>query len=135
MVLIQKLRKSLNIQKFPARPIPRLQQQRALALLLRILRPHENGLVPPKQNWPFLVEGEREDQIESQDVLQMVYLMSGGLLEQLLSAERLVQIARQEALSAEALSLENVMEEVIESIFLPGLTKAAAGKRLSPQAG
>ncbi|CAJ1339558.1 unnamed protein product, partial [Effrenium voratum] len=42
-----------------ARPAPRMLQQRALALLLRVLRPSASGLLPPEENFPLLVEGAR----------------------------------------------------------------------------
>eukprot|EP00434_Breviolum_minutum_P041186 symbB.v1.2.036635.t2/scaffold5215.1/size29738/4 len=107
---------------FSTRPIDRLQQQRALALLLRILR--------------FLVEGEDVDSVRSVDISRLSHQMTGDLIRQLLKPKRLLQIYRQQLLSKkgqEVLSVDDILNELLVTILEPGLTRAAAGRRLSPQ--
>jgi len=121
---------------FSTRPIDRLQQQRALALLLRILRPFDNGLTPPEKNLRFLVEGEDVDSVRSVDISRLSHQMTGDLIRQLLKPKRLLQIYRQQLLSKkgqEVLSVDDILNELLVTILEPGLTRAAAGRRLSPQ--
>lgn len=122
-------------KSFSARPIDPLQQQRALALLLRILRPSDNGLTPPEENLPFLVEGEEADDVTSVDISNLVHQMTGDLLRKLLRPKRMLQVYRQQLLSKgpQVFGLDDLLNELLVTLLEPGLTRAASRKSLLPQ--
>jgi len=90
----------------PNRPaltaVPAVTQRRALRLLLQVLRPEKNGLLPPKEHLPFLVGGqgfaESDGHVSRLDLGRRVRLMAHGLVAEALSVRRVEQIYATESL-------------------------------------
>jgi len=119
-------------------PISRALQQRALALLFRLLRPKASGLLPPQDNLPYLVEGSAShDHVRSVDVSSIVHDVAGNVLESLLGAKRLLQIYRQQHLEgaqqSDVLSLDDMLRDLVGNILEPGLKAAGHGQDLDAQ--
>mmetsp|Transcript_60559 Transcript_60559/g.144295 ORF Transcript_60559/g.144295 Transcript_60559/m.144295 type:complete len:1100 (-) Transcript_60559:178-3477(-) len=119
-------------------PISRALQQRALALIFRLLRPKASGLLPPQDNLPYLVEGSAShDHVRSVDVSSIVHDVAGNLLESLLGSKRLLQIYRQQHLEgaqqSDVLSLDDMLRDLVGNILEPGLKAAGHGQDLDAQ--
>ncbi|CAE7233577.1 unnamed protein product [Symbiodinium natans] len=117
-------------------PISSTLQQRALVLLFRLLRPQSSGLLPPRDNLPYLVQGSAShDHVQSVDTAHIVHVSTGNILEALLDNKRLLQIHRQQHLFSDvpSMSIDDVLREVVGNLLEPGLQAAGHGQDLGAQ--
>ena len=112
-----------NDQKRKAsEPIPAATQRLALDIVLRLLRPKDQGLLPPDEANAFLVES-CSGALCSFDVDDIIRRLRTMLLQEILGHDRLVKLHRQEASSssAEAFTLSELLSSVVRSVFAAGL--------------
>jgi len=103
------------------RPVSRELQRRALALLVRVLRPRLSGLLPPAEGFPYLVDGTGDGLVYSVDLRAKVKFMTETLVGQALSSARLSQIYKQEFLlgwqqDPAALSVAEFLSEIVSAL-------------------
>eukprot|EP00933_Yihiella_yeosuensis_P041338 TRINITY_DN3572_c0_g1_i1.p1 TRINITY_DN3572_c0_g1~~TRINITY_DN3572_c0_g1_i1.p1 ORF type:complete len:1095 (-),score=220.34 TRINITY_DN3572_c0_g1_i1:120-3404(-) len=121
------------------KPIAASKQRRAIALLLKILQPEANGLVPPASSLPFLVRGSaRLGQILSVDMPDLLRNMTGELMKQALRPERLLQIHRQEQLltldtGLQPMTLGEYLGDLVGGLLEPGLEALPRGNLSSQE--
>jgi len=109
-------------------PMPAETQRRALAVILRILRPKTEGLLPPDSNLPYLVDGDQlQGAIESLDLTGLVRRLRRLLLEEALRSERLLQLHRQETLlipgEAEVFPVSEFLSTLVYGVMSAGLDR------------
>eukprot|EP00441_Pelagodinium_beii_P015329 CAMPEP_0197656850 /NCGR_PEP_ID=MMETSP1338-20131121/43655_1 /TAXON_ID=43686 ORGANISM="Pelagodinium beii, Strain RCC1491" /NCGR_SAMPLE_ID=MMETSP1338 /ASSEMBLY_ACC=CAM_ASM_000754 /LENGTH=1122 /DNA_ID=CAMNT_0043233059 /DNA_START=69 /DNA_END=3437 /DNA_ORIENTATION=+ len=117
---------SMPVEQMSRQPIALDTQRRALALLLRTLRPSESGLVPPDEHLPFLVSGH-SDSVSSVDHVRTLQTMTHSVLDQILSSDRILQVYRQERLvstSNASLTVNELLNSLVGSILEPGLERS-----------
>eukprot|EP00931_Biecheleriopsis_adriatica_P113416 TRINITY_DN8843_c0_g1_i3.p1 TRINITY_DN8843_c0_g1~~TRINITY_DN8843_c0_g1_i3.p1 ORF type:complete len:1094 (-),score=229.38 TRINITY_DN8843_c0_g1_i3:10-3291(-) len=111
------------------RPVSVDSQRRALALLLRLLRPRQAGLAPLEQHLPFLVEGSEDGgSVSSIDTASILSSISALVLSQTLSMKTIRRIQRQEYLLSstkgrgqDVFTVGELLTGLVESIFGTGL--------------
>lgn len=109
-------------------PMPAETQRRALAVILRILRPKTEGLLPPDANLPYLVDGDQlQGAIESLDLTGLVRRLRRLLLEEALRSERLLQLYKQETLlidgEAEVFPVSEFLSTLVYGVMSAGLDR------------
>lgn len=108
-----------------SQPIPAATQRLALDIVLRLLRPKDQGLLPPDEAKPFLVESCR-GALCSFDVDDIIRRLRTMLLQEVLGHATLVKLHRLEASTsssadAEAFTLSELLSSVVRSVFAAGL--------------
>jgi len=90
-------------RRAPRRSLPAASQRRALAILLRAVRPDKHGLLPPPESLPYLVTSEGVSDgmghVASLQLEQRARRLSRMLLGEALSAWRMQQVYEQERLA------------------------------------
>jgi hypothetical protein len=91
-------------------------QRRALVVVRRLLRPWKEGLLPPADKLPFLVEGSALDgAITAVNLPRSVLRFTQYMIDEVFSSERLLLVHRQEQLTVAPTEAFSVSE------FLTGL--------------
>lgn len=103
-------------------PIPAATQRLALDIVLRLLRPKDQGLLPPDEANAFLVES-CGGALCTFDVADIISRLRTMLLQEILGHDRLVKLHRQatSVSSAEVFTLSELLSSVVRSVFAAGL--------------
>jgi len=94
-----------------------------LVSVLRVLRPWQEGLLPPNENLPFLVTGD-DDHVASYNLEHKARVMTETLLEDLLNESRVLQVHKQEGLlgpGQDALGVGEFLELAVSALLSAGL--------------
>ena len=115
------LHKDKDQQRMASQPIPAAMQRLALNIVLRLLRPKDQALLPPDEAKAFLVES-CHDALCSFDVDDIVRRLRTMLLQELIGHERLAKVHRQENMaSGDAFTVSELLSSLIRSVFAAGL--------------
>lgn len=121
---------SLRSKQMSRQPIAVDTQRRALALLLRTLRPRVSGLAAPVEHLQFLVEGSRQgDSVSSVDHQQKLQKMTHSILDDMLSTDKLLRVYKQETMVSSSntatLTVRELLNSLIGGILEPGLEQSS----------
>lgn len=88
-------------QQWPTQPVDVSMQRRAFAVVRRLLRPEKEGLLPPADKLPYLVEGNAlYGMMQGVDLPWIKVKFAQYMIDELFSGERLLQVHRQEQLTS-----------------------------------
>mmetsp|Transcript_58041 Transcript_58041/g.136019 ORF Transcript_58041/g.136019 Transcript_58041/m.136019 type:complete len:974 (-) Transcript_58041:104-3025(-) len=125
------LHKYSSQERLSRQPVPVEIQRRALDVALKLLRPKNEGLLPPEHNLPYLVDGVHlAGVISSFDLTDIVAQLRRVLLEEMLRAERLLQIHKQENIlrpsAAVTFTVSELLSSLVYSAMSAGLDQVAS---------
>lgn len=98
-------------------------QRRALDIVLQLLRPKDQKLLPPDEAKAFLVESASSGALSSFDVDDIIRRLRTMLLQQVIGHDRLQKVHRQEAMSSDegTFTVSELLSSLVYSVFAAGL--------------